>query len=124
MLTRHGAAAAAAAYRSAGLNPAFSHTLLPYNGGPVMHPSNVYTIFWLPNGYSYGAVSDANYENLINRFFTDLSGSQYYDILTQYPDTNAPLTHTNALGGSLSVQDPGVKRLSLQDPGVKRWGWV
>jgi Bacterial Ig-like domain (group 3) len=100
MLKRQGAAAAAAAYRRAGLSPALSHTLLPYNGGPVMHTSTVHTIFWLPSGYSFGAVSDANYESLINRFFTDLSGSQFYDILTQYPDTTAPLTHTIAFGGS------------------------
>jgi hypothetical protein len=104
MLTHSGAAAAAAAYRSAGLSLspfAFPHTLLPYNGGPVMRTNTVYPIFWLPSGYHYGdPVSDANYENLIDQFFQDLSGSQYYDILTQYPDLTGPLTHTVAFGGS------------------------
>jgi hypothetical protein len=101
-LTHKGAAAAAAVYKAVGPIPfAFPHTLLPYNGGPVMHPSHVYTIFWLPSGYHYGdAVSDANYESLVNGFFTNLSGSPFYDILTQYPDLTGPLTHTNSLGGS------------------------
>ena len=102
MLTHKGAAAAAGAYRSVGMSPfAFPHTLLPYNGGPVMRTNNVYTIFWLPSGYHYGdPVSDANYENLINQFFDDLSGSQFYDILTQYPDLTGPLTNTVSHAGS------------------------
>jgi Bacterial Ig-like domain (group 3) len=102
MLTHRGAATAAGAYRSVGASPfAFPHTLLPYNGGPVMRTNHVYTIFWLPSGYHYGdPVSDANYENLINQFFDDLSGSQYYDILTQYPDLSGPLTHTVSHDGS------------------------
>jgi hypothetical protein len=102
MLTRSGAAAAVAANKAAGtIRTAFPHTLLPYNGGPVMHSSHVYTIYWLPAGYDYGdPVSTANYESLINGFFTNLSGTSFYDILTQYPDTTNPLTHTNTLGGS------------------------
>jgi hypothetical protein len=102
LLKRSGIAAAAAANKGSGaINAAFPHNLLPYNGGPVMHTSHVYAIYWPPSGYNFGdPVSDANYESLINGFFTNLSGTQFYDILTQYPDTTGPLTHTNTFGGS------------------------
>jgi hypothetical protein len=77
---------------------------LQFGGGPVMHVSNTYAIYWLPSGL--GACpqalachyegylttglggSDSNYEALINRFLGDLTGSSYYNILTQYGDGN------------------------------------
>jgi hypothetical protein len=34
-----------------------------YHGGQVMHTNTVYTIFWVPTGFSV----DANYESLINQ---------------------------------------------------------
>ena len=50
--------------------------LLAYHGGPVMHSTTVYTIFWLPTGYTSwdgGAPYSSNYQSLVNRYFQDLA---------------------------------------------------
>jgi hypothetical protein len=61
------------------------------NGGPIVQgPTTVFLIFWLPDNFHYDtsvANGDANYENLMTRFFQDVSGSSYFNILTQYPGT-------------------------------------
>jgi len=60
-------------------------------GGSIMAgPTTVFLIFWLPNGSHYDTSAshdDATYENLMTRFYTDLSGSSYFNILSQYPST-------------------------------------
>jgi hypothetical protein len=61
------------------------------NGGPVMQgPTTVFLIFWLPAGFHFDSSSsngDTNYQNLMTRFFTDVSGSSYLNTLAQYPAT-------------------------------------
>ncbi len=49
--------------------------LLHYHGGPVMHTTTTYAIYWLPTGYTswdgqpaYGT----NYQSVIDQYFTDL----------------------------------------------------
>jgi len=60
-----------------------------YNGGPTMHTSISYTIFWLPSGSSFEQLSGTNsaYMSLIDRFLNDTTGTTYYNILNQYPDS-------------------------------------
>lgn len=64
------------------------------NGGPIMKgPTTVFLVFWLPRGFNYDtSVSngDKGYENLMERFFKDVSKTSYFDILTQYPGTCGP----------------------------------
>lgn len=61
------------------------------NGGPIVQgPTTVFLIFWLPSSLHYDtSVSngDTAYQNLMARFFNDVSGSSYFNILTQYPST-------------------------------------
>src|SRR3954454_20185186 len=40
---------------------------LYYNGGPVMHTSTVYTIYWQPSGYKFPSGYSAN----MNQYFKD-----------------------------------------------------
>ncbi len=54
---------------------------LSYNGGPVIYTLAAYTIFWNPHG-----TISADYQNLLNRYFSDVGGSSVYNILTQYYD--------------------------------------
>jgi hypothetical protein len=60
-----------------------------YNGGPTVHTSISYTIFWLPSGSSFEQLSGTNsaYMSLIEQFLNDTSGTPYYNILSQYPDS-------------------------------------
>lgn len=75
-------------------------------GGTVLSSSTTYALFWLPSGSSYepsgvGAGSDSGYESLVQRFLSDVGGTTFYNILTQYPDGsgNTP-TSGSSLGGT------------------------
>lgn len=46
-------------------------TLLTYHGGPIMTSSKIYTIFWVPAGYSVAA----GYASIINRYFQDVAAA-------------------------------------------------
>ena len=63
---------------------------IPSQRGPaVMESVQVYLIFWLPDGYFFApdvADGNAQYMALIERYFTDIGGSQMYNIVTQYYD--------------------------------------
>lgn len=71
--------------QNAGVSTSSPSGTLSYNGGPVMTTNRVYAIYWVPRGYSVSG----NYENLINRYFTDISAtpgtnSNVYATDTQY----------------------------------------
>ncbi len=63
-------------------------------GGSVMQSPTVFLIFWLPSGFHYDpagtTATDTQYENLIARFFMDLSAGSYLSIASQYPGTCSP----------------------------------
>jgi len=67
---------------------------LTYHSGPVMNVPNVYLIFWLPTGdhFETDATGDQNYENLIERYFTDVSVSSMHNILSQYYSSDGTTT--------------------------------
>ena len=71
---------------------------LKYYGGQVMVAgSTTYAIYWVPAGHSV----DPNYESLINRYFSDIGGSSFFKIVTQYyqnPGKKHIVNHS-ALGG-------------------------
>ncbi|TMI59472.1 hypothetical protein E6H14_03380 [Candidatus Bathyarchaeota archaeon] len=74
-----------------------------YHGGPTMHISISYAIFWLPGGNNFEQSSgtDSAYMSLINGFLNDTSGTSYYNILNQYPDNiNGTPLDRSVLGGS------------------------
>lgn len=75
---------------------------LTYHGEPVQAVQYVYAIFWLPAGYHYEpAGNDSQFELLISRYFKDVSESNFYQMLVQYPDNiNAsPSTSVVFTGG-------------------------
>lgn len=71
---------------------------LSYFGGPVMHTLQAFTIFWAPAGHSIAA----SYENLLNRYFGDVGGSSFYNIVTQYYDNpgTVHIQNQSTLGGT------------------------
>ncbi|MBV9710276.1 MAG: RICIN domain-containing protein, partial [Ktedonobacteraceae bacterium] len=69
---------------AAGTNANATGPVLPYQGGPVMAgTAHVYAIFWEPGGNV-----SANYNSLINRYFSDVGGSPLYQNLKQYPESD------------------------------------
>lgn len=85
--------------------PAGAQRPIVDNGGPVMHgPIQAILIFWLPSGLHYdtntnSSAGDTQYENTIAAFFSDLSGSTYFNILSQYPGVCGLPLQQNCFGG-------------------------
>src|SRR5436305_74643 len=74
---------------------------LDYLGGPVMHASTTYAIYWIPNG----STVSANYESLVNQYFADVAAASsradnVYSAATQYYDTAGPINYQSTFGGS------------------------
>lgn len=85
-----------------------SSSPVTYHGGPIQVQENVYLIFWLPTGQHFEpSGNDSNFEALITRYFNDIGGSQFYGILTQYPDTlDGSPTRTVHLAGAFVDSEP------------------
>ena len=80
---------------------------LLYHGGPVMHQSKSYAIYWVPAGWSIVP----GYRSTINAYFTsasrDSGGSQnVYSTLTQYYDGGGRISYSQTFGGSTTATDP------------------
>jgi hypothetical protein len=73
---------------------------LIFHGGSVLNGNTVYAVYWSPSNYPISG----SYENLINRYFTDVAhstGGNVYDAATQY---GAGINGSTAVqAGSLSV---------------------
>jgi hypothetical protein len=81
-----------------------------FHKGATMSASRTYAIFWRPTHLHYegpwfAEVSepdalDQRYENLLTRFLSDVGGSSYYSILTQYSQPNALILNQSTFSGS------------------------
>lgn len=108
------------------------------NGGPIMQgPTKVFLVFWRPTSAHYDTSitnGDSNYENLMTRFFNDLSGSTYFNILSQYPGTcgintssqtclgtvtGTALPEDNSPYNQFAVSDTGTNSNPLQDSDIQ-----
>jgi hypothetical protein len=92
-LARPAAEQAQLAATGAGGAPS-STTNMTYHSGPTQQTGAAYTIFWSPSG-----TISSNFRTLINRYFQDIGGSSFYNIVSQYPgltDTQSVST----LGGT------------------------
>ncbi|MEO6512059.1 MAG: hypothetical protein ABIO16_13760, partial [Nocardioides sp.] len=79
-------------------------TDMTYHGGVVMRDVTNYLIFWNPTtqpaGYPATGMFDANYRSVIDRYFNDISGTPYLNIISQYGDNSGlPVPNTTRLGG-------------------------
>ncbi|MFM6973642.1 MAG: hypothetical protein ACKOXM_00600 [Agromyces sp.] len=82
---------------------------LTYHSGPVMRTNTVYAIYVKPSGYTMSA----NYQSLINRYFTDVAAattarttSNVYWSATQFSDSTGTISNTSTFGGSWTDTDP------------------
>src|SRR5262249_22696279 len=80
---------------------------LTWHGGPVMHSSNVYAIYWAPAGYGY----QAGYDTAIAKYFSDVAAdsgkpSNVYGVATQYGDGVGHAAYVSSLKTSLNATNP------------------
>ena len=86
-----------------------SHNCHPvtFHGGNVMRTLTAYVIFWLPHGYTFDpGGSDSFYESRMKSFFSDLQGTRYFKLLTQYWDYQGSIQDQVTLGGAYIDRTP------------------
>lgn len=72
-----------------------------YHGGPVMRSDTVYLIYWLPSGHQLDPNgNDSAFKAAISQYFTDINGSAFYGLLTQYWDYTGYVQNSVTVGGS------------------------
>lgn len=108
--------------------PAFDGTTdMAYHGGPVMRNVTNYLVFWNPTtqpaGYP-GAMFDPNYRSITDRYFNDIGGTPYFNILTQYGDSSGlPVPNATTLGGdwvdTTTFPHAGTNADPLQDGDIR-----
>lgn len=77
--------------------PTASSNDLTYHGGPVMRGPTNYVILWNPPGSTFSA----NYQQLIEQYFTDNGGTPFMAINSQWNDTSTlPVPNANHFGGT------------------------
>ena len=74
---------------------------LSYYGGPVMHSSSTYAIYWEPTG----STVSANYASLINGFLGNVAvasgtSANVYAPNVQYYDTTGQIAYSSTFAGS------------------------
>ncbi len=88
-----------------------------FHGGSVMHSLTVYLIFWLPHGYRYDVQGSGHYESLMERYFSDVGGTPFYNIVTQYWDYQTGwMQNSVTLGGTYVDTQPYSHRATSGDP--------
>jgi hypothetical protein len=76
---------------------------LTWHGGPVMHSTNVYSIYWAPAGYGY----QAGYGATIDKYFRDVAAdsgktSNVYAVDAQYTDGSGAARYASSFTSSLT----------------------
>jgi hypothetical protein len=73
---------------------------MTYHGGSVMLTSTAYAIYWGPGAHTI----TGTYQALINRWFSDVGGSPFYNIMTQYYEGIPPtfIQNVATFGGAWS----------------------
>ncbi len=74
---------------------------LTAGAGPVMHNAVMYLDFWLPSGhFETDAAGDTRYENIMSQFINDMSGTEFYGLMSQYSDSNGAIQNNISVGGT------------------------
>ncbi|MFN8495999.1 MAG: hypothetical protein U0350_50880 [Caldilineaceae bacterium] len=87
------------AQRSNNTGPYAGSGNLSYHGGSIMQTVKVYTIFWVPTGKTIAS----GYQTLLNRYFTDINASSFYNVNTQYyqgSTTKTYMQNVSTYGGT------------------------
>jgi hypothetical protein len=103
---------------NANLSPNLGSGDLTWHGGPVMHSSTTYAIYWTPSGWSF----PAGYQSTIDQFFADVAADSgttgnVYGINTQYSDGAGKIAYSGTFAGS-TVDTHAYPASGCSDPGT------
>ncbi len=89
------------------LGPAAAAGNMTWHGGPVMHATTVYSIYWAPAGFAY----QPGYGAAIDRYFSDVGAdsgklTNVYAVTSQYTDGSGPAQYSSASSTSLTDANP------------------
>jgi hypothetical protein len=88
-----------------------------FHHGLVMHTFTAYLVFWLPGPYTFDATGSAStFEFLMARYFQDVGGTSFYNIVTQYWDYQGPIQNSVTLGGTYVDTRPYGHAANRTDP--------
>src|SRR4029079_11076627 len=78
-----------------------SNAVLDYHGGPVMHTSTTFTIYWTPRGSTW----QSGYMGGVDGFFANVAaysgpGDNPYSTLMQYYDSRGHVAYRSTFAGS------------------------
>ncbi len=87
------------------VRPLSTRNNLRHGSGPVIHTSTTYAIFWEPSHLQDGSSTSvgSTYNSLQTQFLSDVGNTSFYNIMTQYYDTNNASGHiqnSSTFGGS------------------------
>jgi len=93
--------------RGSDVAPATATGNMTWHGGPVMHSTNVYSIYWAPAGYGY----QTGYGTSIDKYFQDVAGdsgklTNVYSVMSQYSDGVGPALYASTFSSSLDDTNP------------------
>lgn len=76
-----------------------------------MRTITTFAIYWIPSGYTCGALTCAAYEGSIDQYLNDVaaasgSHSNVYSDATQYSDTTGPIAYQSTFDGGWIVSNP------------------
>ena len=78
-----------------------------YHFGSVMHNYHAYLIYWTPDGSPLEPDGgSAHFASLVQRYFGDVGGTPYFNILSQYWDYRGFVANTAALSGTWTDTTP------------------
>jgi hypothetical protein len=77
-----------------------------YHFGNVMHQYHAYLIYWTPSGSPLEPGGGATFKSLVQRYFSDVGGTPFYGILSQYWDYNGFVQNSATLAGTWTDTTP------------------
>jgi hypothetical protein len=108
------------------VKPEIAGRRVDYHGGSVMPTTTTYAIYWLPAGAHFESGedggSDARYQSLTSRFFQDVGGTSYFNVLMQYSKdrgktvVNGPIQNSSTFGGAVVDTNPYPHAGTTRDP--------